>query len=99
MSSYKHAKVITRTPRADGTVLIETESYFESLEAIEQEIRQSIKTTRETLLADVIKCLAAITSKETPELNLVIVTNPRTGEPDRIVKTWIIKKERLGRRQ
>lgn len=95
----KHARVITRIPRKeDNTIVdIERKSYHEELNSYEQQVEQSIKTSKPSLAADIMACLREITSGGTSELNLKIVTSKSTGEPERIVKTWTTKKEHYGR--
>lgn len=95
----KHTRIITKTPRPGeaGVADIVTESYFEELNGVEQQIQKSIKTTRQTLATDIIGCLREITNGETTELELRIVTDKATSLPCRIVKTWTIKKEYYGK--
>lgn len=95
----KHARVVTRTPRPGepDTVDIDKKSYYDELNAVEEQIEKSIKTSKASLAADVIGCLREIAAGETVELTLRIVTNKATREPERIVKTWTTKKEYYGR--
>lgn len=97
--ALKHARVTTKLPRKDdpSIVDIKKESYYEKLNSIECQVQKSIKTSKASLAADVMACLREITSGDTTELTIQIVTNKITHEPERIVKTWTTEKEYFGR--
>ena len=92
-----HTKVKTVREYVDGTVEIDSHSTFKELSSVKQEVQRSFPTSRNTLAADLIFHSQCIRDAETPELSLVILTNKSTGEPERIVKTWLVNKEYYGR--
>lgn len=94
----KHARVTTTTPRLGepDTKDIETKSYYEELNSVKQEIQQSIRTTKATFITDIMKCVAVISDGQSKRLQLEIEADD-LGNPTRIVKTWITKKEYYGR--
>lgn len=94
--TLKHAKVRTITERPDGSAHIKTESYYEELNSVKQEIQQSIKTSKDTFIADLMRCVAPISDGSSREVNIHIEANER-NEPCRIVKTWTVDKKFFGR--
>lgn len=91
----KHAKVKTTTPQPDGTLLIETKSYYEELNSIQEEIQQSIRTTKATFVTDLMHCVSLISDGTSRKITITIEANDR-NEPTRIVKTWTVRKEYHG---
>ena len=86
MSDYKHARVRESEPVADDTVKHTTSSYYDQLRQTKVEIEKHIRTTRTTLLKDIISCLDHIVREDSPELTIKIKTN--NGEPALITKTY-----------
>lgn len=91
----KHAKVKRTTPQPDGTSKIETESYYEQLNNVREEIQQSIKTDKATFIKDVMQCFAVLSDKDSREVTVRIETD-KDYQPIRIIKTWTIRKEHYG---
>jgi hypothetical protein len=87
----KHAKVTTYTSLPDGTVEIQTDSYYERPSGLKQEVMRHIKTNRDTFMTDLITCVEVVTSQKTPELTLVITTD-NAGNPTLITQTYTTKK-------
>ena len=90
----KHAKVKTTEPQADGTRLITTKSFYEELNSVKEETQQSIRTSRATLLTDILKCLAIITDDVSKELTINIKDDHGRMT---IVKTWTTRREYYGK--
>jgi hypothetical protein len=95
-TTLKHAKVVRRTPKEDGTVLVEKEGYYEELNSIEESIEQSIITSKTTFITDLMRCISPISDGTSRRVTVTIEANER-NEPTRIVKTWLIRKEYYGR--
>lgn len=91
IDDIKHAKITTYMPQPDGSIEIQTDSYYERPSSLKQEITKHIKTTRDTFMADLINCVDVITSMQTPELTLVITTD-RDHNPTLITQTYTTKK-------
>jgi hypothetical protein len=72
-----------------GKIII-TEGYFDGKKSVKKEIREDSNTTRQALLADVVKCLDLLNTS-TPEVVIRIVKD-KYGEPARIQKSWIEEK-------
>lgn len=89
----KHGRIVRETPQGDGTMLIRTEGYFDSLNSIKEEIRVNINTTPETLMQDVIKAMETITLTDCPEMTLTI--KKFENEPKKIVKTYVTYKKKI----
>lgn len=96
MNELKHAKVKTTTTQPDGSKQIETQSFYEELNSVKQEIQQSIRTSKETFVADLLHCTAVIADGLTREVTIHIEAD-HNHNPIRIVKTWTIKKVHYGR--
>ncbi len=92
----KHAKVKTTIPQPDGSMKIDTKSYYKELNSIKEEIQQNILTDKTTFLSDLMKCVNVISDHESRELTLTIETDDKY-QPIRIIKTWTVKKEYYGR--
>lgn len=92
-----HTKVKTFRPQPDGSTIIDSHSTFKDLSSTSQEITRTYDTSRETLAADLIMHSEMIRNAETPELDLKITTDKKTGEPRFIVVTWLVNKEYYGR--
>ena len=61
-----------------GKIII-TEGYFDGKKSVKKEIREDSNTTRQALLADVVKCLDLLNTS-TPEVVIRIVKD-KYGEP------------------
>lgn len=92
-----HTKVRTRKALPNGDVQIDSHSMHEQLSSVSQEIEQHVKTSRESLALDVIRCLELIQQGETPELTLKIAADKATGEPKLITKIFTVQKEYYGK--
>jgi NADPH-dependent 7-cyano-7-deazaguanine reductase QueF-like protein len=92
----KHARVTTTIPQPDGSKIIETKSYYEELNSVQEEIQQSIKTNKATFVTDLMRCVSPISDGISKKITLVIEANDK-HEPIRIVKTWTTHKEYYGR--
>jgi len=93
----QHTKVRTRTPLDNGDVQIDSHSMHEKLSSVSQEIEQHVKTSRETLALDLIRCSELIQTGETEELTLKIVADKVSGEPKLITKIFTVNKEYYGK--
>ena len=93
----KHTKITNITENEDGTLSIESLSYFEELASAKQMIVKKIKTSKGTFLADLVSCVDVITNQQTRELTLKI-TNDEFNKPATITKTWTIKKDTYKKR-
>lgn len=92
----KHARVTTTIPQKDGTTMIKTESYYEELNSIQEEIQQSIRTDKQSFVTELMKCVSPISDGTSKKVTIVIEANDR-HEPIRIVKTWTVRKEYYGK--
>jgi hypothetical protein len=92
----KHSKLKITEPTADDARKITTKSYFEELNSYKEELEQSILTTHNTLLTDVIKCLGDLKTYQTPELSITIYSD-KYGNPQRIVKRLTTDKKSFGK--
>lgn len=93
----KHVKIRTVTENPDGSLTASTESYFETLSSIKEEVIKQIKTDRNNLLSDIISCLDVVTAQKTKELTLMIYLD-EFNQPSRIVKQYTTKKENYNKR-
>lgn len=93
----KHVKIKTITPQEDGSLHTVTESYFDQLASIKEEIVKQIKTDRNNLLGDIISCLDVVQKQQTKELTLKIYLD-EFNQPARIVKEYTTKKESYNKR-
>jgi hypothetical protein len=75
-----------------NTVKITTEGYYDGLNSVKVETREDLITSRQTLLADVVKCLDLLKT-ESPDVTIRILKD-KYGEPARIQKTWTVQKEK-----
>jgi len=81
----KHEKF--RRTVSDGDTLVHTtESYHESLTQIKVEREKHIKTSKQTVLKDLIECLEHITDGQTNEMTIKI--RATAGHPDLLTKIW-----------
>lgn len=92
-----HTKVRTERSLPDGSKVIDSHSVHTALSSVKQEIQQHVKTTRETLALDLIKCSEIIANGQTDELSLRITIDKTTGDPSLITKTWTVHKEYYGK--
>lgn len=95
-TTLKHAKIKTTIHQPDGTDLIHTDSYYEKLNSVKQEIQQSIKTSKASFMADLMRCVSPISDGTSKEVTILIEANDN-NEPIRIVQTRTILKEHYGR--
>lgn len=93
----KHVKIRTVQENVDGSLNVSTESYFDHLASIKEEVVKQIKTDRNNLLSDIISCLDVVEKQQTKELTLVIVLD-EFNQPSRITKQWTVKKESYNKR-
>lgn len=93
----QHTKVKTRTLLPNGDVQIDSHSMHENLSSVQQEIEQHVKTSRETLALDLIKCSELIQTGETDKLILEITADKTTREPKLITKIFTVNKEYYGK--
>lgn len=89
----KHGRKRIFQQQEDGTVHIRTEGYYEELNSVKEELRQNLITTQDTLLKDIITALEVFTSTDCPEITIELFKD-KYGEPQRMVKTWTVHKER-----
>ena len=82
----KHAKVTTTTPQPDGSIIIETESYYDKLSHAMKEIERQTLTSRNTVLSDIIHILEHITKDGSPKVTITIIS--RNKEPVKIIERW-----------
>lgn len=85
----KHAKVITR---------IVKEGYTEGLSSYQEEIEQSILTSHNELLNDLLKCLKVLKETTTPTLTIVIHRD-KYQQPQRLTYTFVTDKEYYGNKR
>lgn len=93
MDDIKHGQKVIEIPNPDGTTTIITEGYYEGLQSFKVHMREDIRTSYSTFLADVIKCLDVL-KMDTPDLNIHI-SKDKTGTPTMIQKTWLISKQKI----
>lgn len=91
-----HARITTTRSIGEDTKEIVTESYTDKLSSYKREVAQNIRTSRNTLLSDIVGCLDVISKGETRELHIKIVAN-KSHEPELIVKTWTTGREYFGK--
>lgn len=93
----KHTKIRTFTELPDGSIQVITESYFDKLASIKEEIVKQIKTDRSNFYTDLISSADVIYKQQTKELTLRIYSN-EWNQVDRIVKEYTVKKENFNKR-
>lgn len=96
-NKFTHGKIKTYYRNDDGSIDSVTESFFENPSAYEREVIQTIKTSRDTLLSDLISALTLISNKKTRKLILTIDTDEHMM-PKLLTKTHIETKESYARR-
>lgn len=89
----KHGRITTFEPQPDGSVNIRSEGYGESLNTITEEVMQNVISTRETLMADYVNCLRAVTEKGTRELQVTVRRN--YDNTFRITKIYQTRRKKL----
>lgn len=94
----KHVKIKTFLDLPDGSIQATTESYYESLASIKEEIIKQIPTNRDKLLADVISCLDIISKQQTRDCLTIRVYMDEWGQPNRVEKQYTTKKENYKKR-
>ena len=97
MEEPKHATITTETPQADGSVIIDTKSYYEKLASHKEEREYRRKTTRKELLNDLFACVSLILEGKTDEIFIHIKNGPNR-EPALITHRYPILKENFGKR-
>ena len=93
----QHSKVRTFTPQPDGSIVINTESYYEDLSSVGQEIMRHYKTSARDIVADVIKCLDVFKHGGTHKLTIEISTDV-DRMPTQITQTYMTNKEVFAKR-
>lgn len=93
----KHVKITNYALNDDGSILAVTETYFEKLASLKQEVVKSIKTNHNDFLKDLISSVDVISKQQTKELELRISVD-EWGKPCRIVKQYTIQREDYKRR-
>lgn len=95
---FTHGKIKTHYVNEDGSITSDTESFYENPTAFERDISHSVRTGRDTFLADVMQSLNLISNKMTRELTLTIKADEHYM-PRQIVKTWTETKEVLDKKR
>lgn len=93
----KHTKITTYQTQEDGSVKKRTQAYHEQLASILEERIDSIQTTHQTFLADIMKCLEPINTGKTQKLNIEIKADTYKN-PTMIVRSFVTYKEEFKRR-
>lgn len=93
----KHATIVTRTPQADGSEIIDTKAYYEKLASHKEEREYRRKTSRKELLNNLFDCVKLILDNKTDELFIHIKTGPNR-EPSLITHRYPVLKENFGKR-
>lgn len=96
MNEPQYAKVKVIEKVSDDSVLITSSSYRDKLHSYREEIEQSILTSHNTLLNDVIKCLSVIQQHQTPVLTIEIYMD-KYGQPERIAQKYITTQKHFGK--
>lgn len=94
----KHVRIKTFEEQPDGSVKATTQSYFESLASIKEEIVKQIPTNSNDILSDVISCLDVISKQQTRDKLTISIYLDEWGKPNRIEKHYTTKKETFNRR-
>lgn len=94
----KHIRIKTFEPQEDGSVKATTESYFESLASVKEEIVKQITTSQDKLLADLISCLDVIHKQEVRDKLTLVIHVDDWNKPNRIEKQYTTKKESYNKR-
>lgn len=93
----KHVRIKTFEDQPDGTIKATTESYFESLASIKEEIIKQIPTSKEKMLTDLISCLDVVHKQQTRDMLTIRIHMDEWGQPNRIEKQYTTKKENYKR--
>jgi hypothetical protein len=94
----KHSKITSYSePDKDGVISATTNSYFDELASRKEWVIVNIKTTRDTVLSDVISCMDVINKQQTKEL-IIRITADDWNQPSLIVKEYVVRKENFKRR-
>ena len=93
----KHVKIRTVKENPDGSLTVNTESYFERLSSIKEEVAKVIVTNKSNLLPDLISCLDVVNKQQTKELTLVISLD-EFNQPTKITKQYTTHKENYKKR-
>lgn len=95
MDSINHGKIKTEIPQEDGSLVIETETFYNyELAGFKQEIEKSTLVDRQTLLKQILDDINIKSSV----ITLVIHKN-NMNEPERIVTRYNVLVDKLGRSQ
>lgn len=89
-----HEKIVRPIILEDGTIIYESESYYEDLAQVVRSRRKTVKTTQNDYANDVLKALSHIHADKTPVLQLTIRQSPSRGVFE-IVKQWVETKQKL----
>lgn len=92
--SHKHEKVTTYRKQPDGTTKISTNSYYEELAHIMEEIEKPhTNLTEQNAQQTINKALERITSKESPQVILTIKQDNRGRGGIKIVEKYVTIKK------
>lgn len=92
MDVPKHIKVRSFIPQQDGSTVVQTDTYAERPASFRQEIMKHERTSRETLIKDIISALRPMTSELTKELTITIKADDYYY-PNQLTYTYTSKKE------
>ena len=101
-SNPKHEKVVESSAENEEMIqvpvslLIRSLSYSEQLSSERTEREVKHLTSHVSLLADVMKCLEPITSKQTGEVQITVTTD-RLGEPRLVKQRYVVNQKSYGR--
>ena len=90
----KHEKVSVYTPQIDGSVKIDTKSYYDKLSQEVVEVEKHVLTSFHTLKRDVEEALEHVTTDKASQLVLTIKISK--GEP-KLTKRWVTLKKNYPR--
>lgn len=95
MEEIRHGKVRTEIPQEDGSIIIETETFYDSeLSGFKQEIEKSTLVDRQSVLKQILDDI----NLKSSVITLVIHKN-RQNEPERVVTKYNVVVDKLGRKQ
>lgn len=87
MNKPKHVKITDYKKLEDGSIQIDTKSYFEDLTMDVREYEKNLMSSYYTLKKDVEEALKHVIDDGSPKLVLTIKANSKGGV--RIVKRWV----------
>jgi len=92
----KHEKIVRHLILDDGTIVYESESYYEQLDTETETHHKVVQTNGKDYVKDILSSFSHLTTDHTPVLQLYI--RQRNGEPYEIVKKWVTYKKKHGKR-